>query len=196
MWAPWGTQPRPPRWSVGNISTLRGRPVLGPRQRDITCQTRTLAAQEPMPQRTLAASSRADHARSTERHHRPAHPRRQLARGAASGPAGSARITPRRHDGVRRALENQIRAQHLRVRARHAEQETGERVGVSRSVTAVPGHSERWGCRGSGLGSTWLRSPSGGRRRGSPSRLECAVPSQPTAPPRPRSRSTGGDRTR
>ncbi len=48
-----------------------------------------------MPQRTLAASSRADRARLAEQHPMPAHRRRQPVCGWA-GRAGSARITPRR----------------------------------------------------------------------------------------------------
>jgi hypothetical protein len=59
-----------------------GGPPRGPRPCDIIAHTQTLAAQEPqepMPQRTLAASSRADHARPAERQHRLAHPRRQPA---------------------------------------------------------------------------------------------------------------------
>ena len=45
-----------------------------------------------MPQRTLAASSRADRARPAERHPMSAHHRRQPVR----GPAGSAEMTSRR----------------------------------------------------------------------------------------------------
>ena len=62
----------------------------------------------------IAASSRADHARPTARHPMPADWRRQPAR----GPAGSAAdvTSPRRHDGVHRALAEPIRARAARGR--------------------------------------------------------------------------------
>jgi len=71
-----------------------------------------------MPQRTLAASSRADHARPADRHPMPAHRRRQSACGPARGPAGSAAdvTSLRRHDGVHRRPEELIRARAARGR--------------------------------------------------------------------------------
>ena len=67
-----------------------------------------------MPQRTLAASSRADHAGPAERHPMPAHCHRQPAR----GPAGSAAdgTSLRRHDGVHRRPAELIRARAARGR--------------------------------------------------------------------------------
>jgi len=87
-------------------------PPLGRVTRDVSSHTRTRpAAQEPIPQFTLAAASRADRARLAERHPMPGHRRRQAA-GSRTGRAGSARTTPRRskHDCVHRALGKPIRA--------------------------------------------------------------------------------------
>jgi hypothetical protein len=57
---------------IGNTNDLRQRsPPRGPRPRDIRCQTRTLAAQEPTAQRTLAGCSRVERADPGERHAKP-----------------------------------------------------------------------------------------------------------------------------
>jgi hypothetical protein len=76
-------------------------PSVGSRHRDITCRTRTPATPGAMPQRTLAASSRADRARPALRDAIRAHRRRQ----SANGPAGLAPMDAARrlHDGVHRA---------------------------------------------------------------------------------------------
>ncbi len=66
-----------------------------------------------MPQRTLAASSRADRARLAERHPMRAHRRRQP---AWAGRISTDNASPRRHDGGHRALAEPIRARAARDR--------------------------------------------------------------------------------
>ena len=76
---------------------------MGLRHRDIVGHTRTLRLgypQEPMPQRTFAASSRGDRARRAVRHRMPAYRLRQPARGPSRVRTDDA--APRGHDGGRR----------------------------------------------------------------------------------------------
>jgi len=114
-----GTSERRAQTTLGSPGGRR--PARGSHPRDtISQRLGRWPAKESIRQHTLAATSRVHHARPAEQHAMRAHRRRQPACGRmwprCPGRISTDNASPRRHDGVRRAFENQIRARWRRAR--------------------------------------------------------------------------------